>query len=68
MDVTTCLTTNCPRPAHSRGLCSTCYGSAAWSVRQGLMTWEELIAKRLALPCRPRGRKAVLKPAASAEE
>ena len=45
-----CLIKTCTRPAKNggRGLCNACYHSALRLVRQGIVTWEELVNIKLA--------------------
>ena len=37
-----CLTPSCPEKGYRRGICTHCYNSAAWQVKKGAATWEEL--------------------------
>lgn len=50
----TCLIPGCGKPAACRGLCHQCYAHAAQSVRVGVYTWEQLVARGLALETRRR--------------
>lgn len=40
--MTRCMTPDCTRPAHSRGVCINCYAIAYGQIRIGKTTWEEL--------------------------
>ncbi len=40
-----CLRPGCGKPAHIRGLCRCCYGSALLLVKKGVTTWEDLESK-----------------------
>ena len=43
-----CFVKQCTRPAgQTRGVCSTCYATAAKIVNRGLATWEELEEMKL---------------------
>lgn len=46
-----CLIEGCDRPGdHSRGLCRQCYEIASKAVRTGKVTWDQLVAAKMALP------------------
>ena len=50
----TCLIEGCDRPGdRCRGLCRSCYELASRTVRAGTVTWDQLIAAKMALPVHP---------------
>lgn len=52
-----CILDGCEYPRHSRGLCSTDYGTALRAVTDGETTWRELEQAGLALPSKLRSGK-----------
>jgi hypothetical protein len=44
------MTPGCDKTSKCRGLCSTCYSSAIYHIKQGHITWEKLEASGLAQP------------------
>lgn len=45
-----CIITHCTRDRYSRGLCNSCYRSAALTIKAGKTTWDELERLSLSLP------------------
>jgi hypothetical protein len=45
-----CRFEGCNEPVYSRGLCTNCYGAVRRRVVSGKTTWEQLEAKKIALP------------------
>ena len=45
-----CLNPECASDAKARGLCNACFGAAAYYIRKGVMTWEQLEKEGKAVP------------------
>ena len=58
-----CLVPDCDGVANARGLCVGCYAHARSMIEQSKTTWSELERHGLAVPAKPRGRRARLEKA-----
>ena len=54
--MTNCMYKECSKPVHSRGLCNNHYTYAAFHVRHGVLTWEELIKRGKCLGVNRKGK------------